>query len=111
MEKPNQMVRRDDKLMGFEDADSMRGTLSWSVGYFEKVPLRKELERGPTEEEQKNKPAEPSKTAPEMEMLPGDAGKSEATASAPGWSTNATLSRSQLLTRPRRTCLPLLPIF
>jgi len=80
MDKPNQMVRRDDKLMGFEDADSMSGTLSWSVGYFEKVPLRKELERGPTEEEQKNKPAEPTKTAPEMEMLPGDAGKSKGSA-------------------------------
>jgi Ca2+-dependent lipid-binding protein len=106
MEKPNQMVRRDDKLMGFEDADAMSGTLSWSIGYFEKVPLRKELERGPTEEEQKNKPAEPSKTAPEMEMLPGDAGQLEESSSSLGPLMN--FSRIQLPTLPRRTCLLLL---
>lgn len=75
MENPNQMVRRTDDLMGFEDADDMSGKLNWSIGYFEKVPLRKELERGLNEEEKKQQPAQPTRTAPEMEMLPGDAGK------------------------------------
>jgi hypothetical protein len=75
MENPNQMVRRTDDLMGFEDADDMSGKLNWSIGYFEKVPLRKELERGLNEEVKKQQPAQPTRTAPEMEMLPGDAGQ------------------------------------
>ncbi|KAN0059936.1 hypothetical protein ACQY0O_007909 [Thecaphora frezii] len=33
----NQMHDRTDKLMGFEDADSMPGTLKWKVGFFEKA--------------------------------------------------------------------------
>jgi Ca2+-dependent lipid-binding protein len=73
MASPNEMHRRTDALMGFEDADDMSGKLHWSIGYFEKAPLKKELERGLTEEEQKQQPAQPSKTAPEMEMLPNDA--------------------------------------
>lgn len=72
MQKPNEMVRREDSLTGFEDADDMPGKLVWSIGYFTKVPLEKDLERAPTVEESKNQP-EPSKTAPEMEMLPHDA--------------------------------------
>ncbi|WVN87584.1 uncharacterized protein L203_102767 [Cryptococcus depauperatus CBS 7841] len=72
MKKPNVMIRREDKLMGFEDANDMPGKLVWSIGYFEKAPLRKELERNPTEEEAAAA-SEPSKTAPEMEMQPGDA--------------------------------------
>ncbi|WVW81245.1 hypothetical protein I302_103236 [Kwoniella bestiolae CBS 10118] len=72
MMKPNEMIRREDKLMGFEDANEMPGKVVWSIGYFEKAPLIKELERGPTVEEAKAAP-EPSKTAPEMEMLPQDA--------------------------------------
>jgi len=40
---------------------------SWSIGYFTKVPLRKDLERLP------EVPPEPiKKTATEMEMRPGD---------------------------------------
>ena len=39
MLKPNEMQHRTDKLMGFEDADSMSGTLTWSVGYYEKAKL------------------------------------------------------------------------
>ncbi|QRV98489.1 C2 domain-containing protein [Ceratobasidium sp. AG-Ba] len=64
--KPNEVVRRTDKLVGFEDATAMSGTLHWSIGYFPKVPLNKELERAPED------PPEPKKTAPEMEMRPGD---------------------------------------
>ncbi|WVR03079.1 hypothetical protein IAU60_000068 [Kwoniella sp. DSM 27419] len=71
MLKPNQMIKRNDSLMGFEDANDMPGKLSWSVGYFEKAPLKKELERGPTPDEAKAAP-EPAKTAPEMEMMPND---------------------------------------
>ncbi|KAG8694302.1 hypothetical protein FRC09_009939, partial [Ceratobasidium sp. 395] len=66
MSKPNEVVRRTDKLVGFEDATAMSGTLHWSVGYFPKVPLNKALERRPDEL------PEPKRTAPEMEMLPGD---------------------------------------
>lgn len=49
----------------------MTGKLYWSIGYFEKAPLLKELERSPTPEEAKAAPA-PAKTATEMEMLPSD---------------------------------------
>nr|WVH01955.1 C2 domain-containing protein [Naematelia aurantialba] len=72
MLQPNEMHRRADPLMGFEDGDDMPGKLHWSIGYFEKAPLVKELERSPTAEEASNAPA-PVKTAPEMEMLPKDA--------------------------------------
>ncbi|KAF8748701.1 Protein kinase C conserved region 2 (CalB) [Rhizoctonia solani] len=44
MSKPNEVIRRTDKLVGFEDATDMQGTLHWSIGYFPKVPLNKELE-------------------------------------------------------------------
>lgn len=71
MTKPNRMIRREDRLMGFEDANDMPGKLVWSIGYFEKAPLRKELEKGPTVEEAASA-ASPAKTAPEMEMHPGD---------------------------------------
>ncbi|KAK8844773.1 hypothetical protein IAR55_006623 [Kwoniella newhampshirensis] len=71
MKKPNTMIRREDHLMGFEDADDMPGKLVWSIGYFEKAPLLKELERGPTVDEAASAPA-PTKTAPEMEMMPQD---------------------------------------
>ncbi|OCF41030.1 C2 domain-containing protein [Kwoniella heveanensis CBS 569] len=72
MKSPNKMIRREDKLMGFEDANDMPGKLVWSIGYFEKAPLIKELERAPTPEEAEAAPA-PAKTAPEMEMMPHDA--------------------------------------
>ncbi|KAF5369071.1 hypothetical protein D9758_002979 [Tetrapyrgos nigripes] len=63
----NQMVRRSDRLMGFEDADYMDGVLHWSIGYFDKVPLNKDLELPP-----ETPPPPPSKTPVEMEMRPGD---------------------------------------
>lgn len=62
---PNEIFHRTDTLMGYEDADAMSGTLqsvffspvfnslteysvpSWSIGFFTKVPLRKDLERLP----------------------------------------------------------------
>ena len=37
MKFPNQMHDREDRLTGFEDADSMPGTVTWSVGYYDKV--------------------------------------------------------------------------
>lgn len=66
MSKPNEVVRRTDELVGFEDATSMSGTLHWSIGYFPKVPLNKALERQPEQL------PELKKTAPEMEIRPGD---------------------------------------
>ena len=50
----------------------MPGKIVWSIGYFQKAPLIKELERAPTVEEAKAAP-QPSKTPPEMEMQPHDA--------------------------------------
>jgi len=49
----------------------MPGKLVWSIGYFQKAPLVKELERAPTAEEAKAAP-QPAKTPPEMEMMPND---------------------------------------
>ncbi len=73
MKQPNRMIRREDGFSGFEDADNMPGKLHWSIGYFEKAPLKKELERMPTPEEAKAAPP-PAKTAPAMEMRPDDQG-------------------------------------
>ena len=47
MLEPNKVTERKDKLMGFEDADSMSGTLSWSVAYFDKAPLNASLKKEP----------------------------------------------------------------
>lgn len=40
---PNQIRKRTDKLKGFEDADSMKGSLTWSIGYFDKCKLKDDL--------------------------------------------------------------------
>jgi len=71
MKTPNKMIRREDGLSGFEDANDMPGRIVWSIGYFQKAPLQKELERAPTVEEAKAAP-QPSKTPTEMEMMPND---------------------------------------
>ena len=47
------------------------GKLHWSIGYFTKAPLLKELERAPTVDEAKAEPA-PVKTHTEKEMMPQD---------------------------------------
>ncbi|GAA6022197.1 hypothetical protein JCM10207_003939 [Rhodosporidiobolus poonsookiae] len=47
MLKPNEMQHRTDKLLGFEDADSMAGTLTWSVAYYSKVKLNPKLKTEP----------------------------------------------------------------
>lgn len=44
MKKPNQSERRIDKLQGFQDADNMPGSLTWSVGYYSKATLQAELQ-------------------------------------------------------------------
>ncbi|KZT59170.1 hypothetical protein CALCODRAFT_516259 [Calocera cornea HHB12733] len=67
IKNPNKVMHRTDHLVGFEEADKMKGTLSWSIGYFTKVPLSKELELPP---EAPLPP--PQKSAAEMEMRPGD---------------------------------------
>lgn len=71
MKTPNKMIRREDSLAGFEDSNDMPGKLVWSIGYFQKAPLEKKLERAPTAEEAKAAP-QPSKTPTEMEMMPHD---------------------------------------
>ena len=72
MLKPNTMIKREDSLMGFEDDNDMPGKLVWSIGYFEKATLVKDLERAPTKEEAEAQPSSSGKTAPEMEILPSD---------------------------------------
>jgi hypothetical protein len=66
MSKPNQMFDRSDQLAGYEDATAMKGTLHWSIGFYDKVPLTRELEH-PLEN-----PPPPKKSAVEMEMHPRD---------------------------------------
>lgn len=39
MKNPNKSERRTDKLRGFQDADDMPGSLTWSVGYYSKATL------------------------------------------------------------------------
>lgn len=77
MSKPNQMFDRSDRLAGYEDATAMKGTLHWSIGYYDKVSLTRELER-PLEN-----PPSPKKSAPEMEMRPGDKAPSPAVKKSP----------------------------
>jgi hypothetical protein len=43
MSKPGQTYRRKDKLMGFEDSDSMAGELTWSIAYYKKAKLDRSL--------------------------------------------------------------------
>jgi Ca2+-dependent lipid-binding protein len=45
MLKPNQVFERTDTLAGFEDADKMQGTLSWSVAFYDKAPFNPKLKR------------------------------------------------------------------
>ncbi|EJD48327.1 hypothetical protein AURDEDRAFT_183631 [Auricularia subglabra TFB-10046 SS5] len=59
VKKPNVMHKREDPLIGFEDADEMKGTLCWSVGYFEKLPLNKALERPKPDEQQQQQSRPP----------------------------------------------------
>jgi hypothetical protein len=47
MLEPNKVHERKDKLMGFEDADEMSGTLSWSVAYYDKAKLNPDLKMAP----------------------------------------------------------------
>lgn len=55
---PNHVQDRTDKLMGFEDADSMPGTLKWKVGFYEKADFNKDLV--PKKDESKMTKAEKS---------------------------------------------------
>ncbi|KAL4244032.1 hypothetical protein ABKN59_010294 [Abortiporus biennis] len=45
MKKTNRMTKRTDKLQGFEDANDMPGEITWSVGYFDKMPLNQSLKK------------------------------------------------------------------
>ncbi|CDZ98821.1 Ca2-dependent lipid-binding protein CLB1/vesicle protein vp115/Granuphilin A, contains C2 domain [Phaffia rhodozyma] len=68
MARPNVMMRRKDGLSGFEDANSMQGTIHWSVGYYERAALLKEME-SPEE----NPAAPPTTSLIETEtMMPGE---------------------------------------
>ncbi|PVG01479.1 hypothetical protein CPB86DRAFT_781696 [Serendipita vermifera] len=77
MAKPNKMFDRVDKLVGFENATAMSGTLHWSIGYFDKVPLNRALERPP------ENPVPAKKPAAAMEMRPGDKGPRPAATDPP----------------------------
>ncbi|SCV68713.1 BQ2448_834 [Microbotryum intermedium] len=43
MLKPNEVHKRSDKLMGYEDSDSLPGTLNWEIAYYEKAKLNPDL--------------------------------------------------------------------
>lgn len=51
MDKPGKVQRRTDRLQGFEDSDSMKGTLTWSIAYYEKAKLeeKRATEKGTAE--------------------------------------------------------------
>lgn len=66
MATPNKMVDRIDTLSGYEDANAMSGKLHWSIGYYDKVPLNRQLERP------LDPPPPEKKTSAAMEMRPGD---------------------------------------
>lgn len=70
MSKPGHTTRRTDKLMGFEDADSMSGTLTWSVAYYEKAKLDKSLrtEKGTAQ----NEPTALANEGTEQKPTPAD---------------------------------------
>ncbi|CAH7672644.1 hypothetical protein PPACK8108_LOCUS7460 [Phakopsora pachyrhizi] len=55
MSRPNCLIKRQDELQGFQDADYMRGLLTWSVGYFSKTELIPALQK---QEERDNHEAE-----------------------------------------------------
>lgn len=52
--------------------------LHWSVGYYEKAPLNPKLEIP-----EEHPTAQPTKSLPEMEMRPGDAGPNPAAKDGP----------------------------
>ncbi len=58
---------------------------SWSIGYFEKAPLNRDLERPipPAKEGTPVPDSKPTRTAPEMEMRPGDKGPNPAAKDLP----------------------------
>lgn len=83
MKDPNKTFHRTDSLMGFEDADSMPGTLSWSIGYFTKVPLKKSLERPATTPPPSPSSSSPSTAQPAQAKTPNDQSSSAKTEPAP----------------------------
>jgi Ca2+-dependent lipid-binding protein len=44
MQEPGKVQRRTDNLQGFEDAQSMKGSLTWSCAYYEKAKLERKRE-------------------------------------------------------------------
>jgi len=45
MLKPNQVFERTDDLMGFQDADDMKGKISWSCAFYDKAAFNPKLKR------------------------------------------------------------------
>ncbi|KAL7409629.1 hypothetical protein BDY24DRAFT_402483 [Mrakia frigida] len=88
MAEPNVMHTRTDSLMGFEDANAMQGKLHWSIGFYEKAPLVKELELP-----EEHPTTTPSKTMPEMEMRPGDKAPNPAARDGPPPPPDASRTR------------------
>ena len=88
MNEPNVMHHRTDKLMGFEDANAMQGALTWSIGFYEKAALVKDLELP-----EEHPTTTPSKTMPEMEMRPNDQAPNPAAKDGPPPPPAATRTR------------------
>ena len=69
MGEPGKVNKRTDDLQGFEDADEMRGSLTWSVAYYDKAKLDRNLtsKKGTAEglpKEVKDKPEAEQQAAP-----------------------------------------------
>jgi hypothetical protein len=58
MKHPNKMHDRTDRLAGFEDADEMIGSFTWSVGFYEKHKLNKDLQKQVEARKEKEKEEE-----------------------------------------------------
>ena len=72
--RPNEMQSHMSDLMGFEDADQMQGQLCWSVGFYEKAHLNKDLRVQPNRDAADDKvdsvvKREPSPIDSEQEAL------------------------------------------
>lgn len=67
MKEPGKLQRRTDGLQGFEDSDTMQGSLTWSIAYYEKAKLEEDRQSKKGTAERLDKEV---KDKPEMAQQP-----------------------------------------
>lgn len=70
VKKPNVLQERTDELAGFEEADSMIGSFTWKVGFFEKAKLNKDLQKKTQDRKQKEEEEEAKKNGEKYKPPP-----------------------------------------